>query len=331
MAAIISLIAVLVLALLAWMGGSIPGGAPIFTVVIPYLAMIVFIVGVATKILKWARTPVPFRIAGTFGQANSLDWIKNDNLDCAHTTLGVIARMALETLCFRSLFRNTATRVEEGPKVIQVASPCLWAAAMAFHWSFLTVALRHLRFFTDPTPFFVIWIERLDGFLELGVPTVFMSSLVLFGALGFLLFRRFAQSSVRYISLPSDYFTLYLLLGIAGTGILMRHTGARVDVTAIKELAVGLASFHPVVPGSLGGVFYVHIFLVSVLLAFFPFSKLMHAPGVFLSPTRNLANNSRMKRHVNPWDYPVAVHTYEEYEDEFREKMKKTNIPVDKE
>ena len=78
-------------------------------------------------------------------------------------------------------------------------------------------------------------------------------------------------------------------------------------------------------------IFYLHLFLVSFLLAYFPMSKLVHMGGVFLSPTRNLANDSRMRRHVNPWNYPVKVHTYEEYEDEFREKMKAAGIPVDKE
>lgn len=52
--------------------------------------------------------------------------------------------------------------------------------------------------------------------------------------------------------------------------------------------------------------------------------------GIFLSPTRNLSNNSRMKRHINPWDYPVKVHTYEEYEDEFRELMIEAGLPVEK-
>jgi len=69
---------------------------------------------------------------------------------------------------------------------------------------------------------------------------------------------------------------------------------------------------------------------VSVLFAYFPASKLMHAGGVFLSPTRNMANNTRAKRHVNPWDYDVDVHTYEQYEDHFREKMIEAGLPVDK-
>jgi hypothetical protein len=73
-----------------------------------------------------------------------------------------------------------------------------------------------------------------------------------------------------------------------------------------------------------------HLFLVSVLIAYFPFSKLMHLGGIFLSPTRNLSNNNRSVRHLNPWNYPVKTHSYDAYEDEFREKMIEAGIPVEK-
>jgi nitrate reductase gamma subunit len=99
----------------------------------------------------------------------------------------------------------------------------------------------------------------------------------------------------------------------------------------IKELTMGLITFSPVIPTTVGTIFYIHLFLVSALFAYFPLSKLMHMAGVFLSPTRNLANNNRAAMHVNPWNYPVKVHTYEEYEDDFREKMKLSGIPVEKE
>jgi nitrate reductase gamma subunit len=94
---------------------------------------------------------------------------------------------------------------------------------------------------------------------------------------------------------------------------------------------MGLATFSPTVPGGIGSLFYIHLFLVSVLIAYFPFSKLMHLGGVFMSPTRNLPNNSREVHHVNPWNHDVKVHTYAEYEDEFRDVMKKAEIPLDKE
>ena len=104
-----------------------------------------------------------------------------------------------------------------------------------------------------------------------------------------------------------------------------------VDIEGVKVLAMGALTFNPVIPDGVGLPFYIHIFLVSVLAAYFPFSKMMHAAGILLSPTRNLKNNSRLKRHVNPWDYPVKVHTYEEWEDEFREAIRKVGLPLEKE
>ena len=59
--------------------------------------------------------------------------------------------------------------------------------------------------------------------------------------------------------------------------------------------------------------------------------KMMHAAGVLLSPTRNLKNNSRFKRHINPWNPAVEVHTYEEWEDDYREAMRKVGLPLEKE
>ena len=103
------------------------------------------------------------------------------------------------------------------------------------------------------------------------------------------------------------------------------------DLEQVKTLALGWVTFSPVVPGDVSALFQIHLFLVCSLLAWFPFSKLMHMGGVFLSPTRNLANDSRMRRHINPWNAPVKVHTYEEYEDEFRDKMKAAGLPVEKE
>ena len=112
----------------------------------------------------------------------------------------------------------------------------------------------------------------------------------------------------------------------------MRYLPAsRVDIIGVKELATGLLTFNPIIPPNIGAMFYIHLFLVSLLLVYFPLSKLVHMGGVFLSPTRNLANNNRVRRHVNPWDYPVEGHSYEEYEDEFRDLMKSAGLPLDKE
>jgi nitrate reductase gamma subunit len=214
----------------------------------------------------------------------------------------------------------------------------LWVGALAFHYAFLTVLLRHLRFFTEPVLMPIQMLEKLDSFFrveimydvaQVGLPGVYLSGLVLLAAVAYLFLRRVFIANVRYISLASDFFPLFLIFGIALTGILMRYV-TKMDVTAAKELTMGLVTFHPTIPAGVTSIFYVHIFFVSVLLAYFPFSKLMHLGGIFLSPTRNLPANTRATRHVNPWNYPVHVHTYEEYEDDFREKMVEAGLPVDK-
>jgi len=333
----LSLIAVIVLFLIAWAGTAI-GLQIVFGIIIPYLALLTFLVGFVYKIVDWSRSAVPFRIPTTGGQQKSLPWIKHSQLDCPFTKWQVVARMALEILTFRSLFRNTRMRLKEGSRISYQLEIFLWVGSLAFHYAFLAVLVRHLRFFTEPVPFLVTLVENVDSFFRIevlypnfyfGLPGVFLSGLVLLAAVTYLVARRLFIRPVRYISLASDYFPLFLIFGIALTGILMRYF-IKVDITAAKELTMGLVTLRPTIPEGVGTVFYVHLFFVSVLLAYFPFSKLMHLGGIFLSPTRNLTTDTRAKRHVNPWNYPVPVHTYEEYEDEFREKMIEVGLPVDK-
>jgi len=326
----VSLMAVIVLFLLAYLGVKVPGGQVLFGVIIPYVAIITFIVGVIYRVIDWGRSPVPFRIPSTCGQQKSLPWIKQATLDNPSTTAGVIVRMILEILLFRSLFRNTKCELKEGDKLSYEWEKWLWLGALAFHYAFATVLIRHLRLFLEPVPVYLQFLEKIDGFLQVGLPGVLLSGVVLLAAVTYLLLRRIFIPQVRYISLASDFFPLFLIFGVAFTGILMRYF-SKVDVVGAKEIAMGLATFHPSLPEGVGALFYVHLFFVSVLLAYFPFSKLMHMAGIFFSPTRNLPGNSRAVRHINPWNYPVEVHTYEEYEDEFREKMVEVGLPVEKE
>lgn len=331
MGALLSFFVVIVLVLLALAGIKGAGLYVLFGTVIPYAAVATFILGVILRVIKWSRSPVPFHIPTTCGQEKSLPWIKYNKLESPAGTLGVIGRMALEVLLFRSLFRNLKSELrDDGSRLAYGSNKWLWLGGLAFHWSMLIVILRHLRFFTHPVPFLVNIIDSLDGFLQIGAPHLMITGVVLLLALTYLFLRRVFIPQVRYISLPADYLPLFLLMGIATSGILMRYY-FKVDIIKVKELTLGLASLNPGIPSGIGVIFYIHLFLISSLFAYFPFSKLMHMAGVFLSPTRNLANNSRMKRHVNPWNYPVKVHTYEEYEDEFREKMKDAGIPVEKE
>lgn len=332
MGIIFSLAAVVVLMLIAWMAGEVESLQYFFGIIIPYIAFAAFLIGILVRVVKWGRAPVPFRITTTTGQQKSLDFIKQNKIDNPFTGFQTFMRMALEVLAFRSLFRNTKAEFKDSSKLTYGASKWLWGFSLVFHYSFLVIVLRHFRFFTDPVPAFVDIIQQLDGFFQVGLPIFYMTTIGLLVGVGYLLWRRFFDAKVKYISLPADYFPLFLILAIGLSGFWIRHID-KVNLVSIKQLTVGIISFNPVLPQGLEVSFFIHFFLVCVLLMYFPMSKLVHAPGIFLSPTRNMANNNRAKRHVNPWndDFKMHTHTYEEYEDEFREVMRSVGLPLEKE
>lgn len=338
MGVLISLIAIAVLTLVAWLGGSIPALQYVFGVVIPYIAIAAFLIGVVVRIIRWARAPVPYKITTTAGQAKSLDFIRRNKLDSPSSTWGVIGRMALEVLFFRSLFRNTKADIKDESKLVYGEDKWLWAFSLIFHWSFLIIFLRHFRFFTEPVPAFVPFLQGFDGFFEYGLPIIYVTDVLIMAGVTYLFFRRIFNDKMKYISLPSDYFPLLLIAGISITGILLRYF-FKTDLVGIKELTVGVLSFSPSAPAAtISPLFYIHFFFVCVLLIYFPMSKLVHMAGVFFSPTRNMANDNRMRRYESPWDeefrkkyFALHYHTYDEYEDEFRKFMKAVDLPLEKE
>jgi len=335
MAAFISFLLVVALGLVGYWGSSPGFGLRyLFGIYIPYAAFLFFLAVFIYRIVDWARSAVPFRIPTTAGQQKSHPWIKWSPLDTPRTNAGTVGRMILEVFAFRPLFRTVSSRVvhtPEGPKVVHNSEKWLWLFALLFHYTFLVIFIRHFRFFLDPVPMIPFRpLEFLDAIFQVGSPLLYQSDLLILVALSFLLLRRFFDSKVRYISNMADYFPLFLILGIVGTGITMRYF-LKTDLPNIKVLTMGLVTLNPTVPAEIGGVFFIHLFLVSVLMVYFPLSKLMHAGGVFMSPTRNMPNDSRIRHHENPWNPPKSFHTYQEYENEFREPMFEAGIPVEKE
>ncbi len=337
---VIAAVGVGVVVMIPWVGVGAFDLRYLFGVVIPYAALATFTLGMIYRVIDWARSPVPFRIPTTAGQGWSMPWIKTNPIDNPKTLGGVTLRMLFEVLTFRSLFRHTRMEfrnTENGPKIDYEWEKWLWLAALLFHYSFLVIFLRHFRFFMEPVPGFVHILESLDAFMQLGlapisglgVPGVYLTDMLIMVAITYLFIRRIYIPQIRYISLPADFFPLFLILALAKTGILMRYL-IRVDITAVKQLVIGLFTFQPVTPEGIGVIFYIHLFILCTLIAYFPFSKLTHMAGIFLSPTRNMVNNSRAVRHVNPWNYPVKYHTYEEYENDFREHMIEAGLPVEK-
>lgn len=190
------------------------------------------------------------------------------------TRAGAAFRVAREVVLFESLFK---------------ASLPTWLFGWTFHAALAAVLLRHLRYFTDPVP----------GWVALAQPFALYSGIAMAAALLALWARRFLVERVRYVSTPSDHLMLALLVAIAVTGLAMKSL-AHTDIVAVKAFFLGLLALEvrPLPPDPLLAL---HLALVAMLAIAFPFSKLLHAPGIFFSPTRNQADDPREARHLAPW------------------------------
>ena len=224
-----------------------------------YFASAVLVIGIVAKIIKYASIPAPLKIPLTPAPV---------------TQTGVWVRMAKELILFYSLFRS---------------NKWIWIFGWVFHFALLLVLLRHLRYFINPVWF---WVELIQPFGK------YAAFAMMFGLAG-LFIRRLVVERIRYISSPSDYLMLLLLMGIGFTGLMMKFV-VHTDIVQLKMFFLGLMSFNfQTIPGD--PVLLVHLLLVALLMIIFPFSKLLHAPGIFFSPTRNQIDNPREKRHIADW------------------------------
>lgn len=193
---------------------------------------------------------------------------------------GVILRMAREVFFFESLFKSTKWT---------------WLFAFLFHISMAIVLLRHGRYFVEPLCSGIKFIQFFGKYAAFGMVA----------GLGGLFIRRLLVDRVNYISASSDYLMLTLLLTIALSGLGMTFL-VHTDIVALKAFFLGLIYFdwQPLPEDPL---LLTHLALVATLMIIFPFSKLLHMPGVFFSPTRNQIDDAREKRHVAPWAKEAAV------------------------
>ena len=190
------------------------------------------------------------------------------------TTGGVVLRLAREVVFFESLFRG---------------NKWTWIFGWVFHFGLFLVTLRHLRYFIDP-----VWVP-----IQLIQPFGMYGGIAMVLGLGGLWARRFLVDRVRYITGPSDHLILGLLVLIGCSGLLMSFV-VHTDIVSVKEFFRGLMAFD-IRPLPADPLLLVHLFLVAALMIIFPYSKLLHAPGLFFSPTRNQVDNPREKRHIAPW------------------------------
>ncbi len=224
-----------------------------------YIATLLLVVGLAVKIYQYAKTPAPLKIP---------------TMPAPLTKTGVGFRLFREVAFFESLFKS---------------NKWIWLFGYIFHLALLLVLLRHIRYFQSDVWWWVALIQ----------PIGIYAGFAMFLALSALLLRRIIIARIRYISSPSDYLMLLLLLGIAASGLAMKFV-SHTDIIAVKSYMLGLLSFQigdlPTHPALL-----IHLGAVALLMIIFPISKLLHGVGIFFSPTRNQVDNSREKRHIAPW------------------------------
>ncbi len=224
-----------------------------------YLATLILLAGLAHKIYQYAKTPAPLKVP---------------TMPAPLTQRGVVLRLLSEVILFRSLFR---------------ANKWIWLFGMLFHGALWLVLIRHLRYFTEPVWDWVVLIQPIGQY----------ASFAMMIGLAGLLVRRIFVERIRYISSPSDYLMLILLLVIGGSGMTMTFV-AHTDIVQFKAFVLGVMYFDwQAIPTD--SILLIHLGAILLLMIIFPFSKLLHAPGVFFSPSRNQVDNSREKRHVAKW------------------------------
>jgi nitrate reductase gamma subunit len=187
---------------------------------------------------------------------------------------GVVLRMGREVLLFESLFKS---------------NKWIWLFGYMFHIGLALVVIRHLRYVLDPMPELLILIQPLG---------VYGGMAMVAGLLG-LWARRIFVERIRYITNPSDHLMLALLVVIGISGLSMKFL-SHTDVVMVKSFILGLFVFD-IRPLPTDIPLLAHLALVAVLMIIFPISKLLHAPGIFFSPSRNQVDNPRERRHLAPW------------------------------
>lgn len=228
---------------------------------------VVMLVGLARKAKQYRKTPAPLKIPVT---------------PAPKTTGGVVIRLAKEVVLFASLFRS---------------NKWTWLFGWMFHVSLALVFLRHLRYVIDPEGMLsFLWplvsLEVVQSFGKYAGITMVIGLLGLFG-------RRLFVARVRYISAPSDYLMLLLIMFIGFSGLTMSFI-SHIDIVQMKSFMLGILNFD-LVDLPEGSTILIHLGLVALLGFILPVSKLLHIPGVFYAPTRNQVDNPREKRHIVEW------------------------------
>lgn len=237
--------------------------------VLPYIAGVIFILGVSYRIAGWMKVPVPFQLTLFPNPRNGA---------------GRAAAVGTELLLFKSLYKNDRT---------------LWFWAWLLHVSLVLVIGGHIVGIYFLMKQFTLVGLTAEASQAASALLGTVAGLALMIALAALFYRRLSDPEVKRLSDPADFVDLLLLLTVVITGNHMRLTTVHVDLPAIKAYMGNLLALNPT-PIPENWVFISHFVLVNIFLIYFPFSKMLHFAGF-------LVNRSMLVEA--PPSYPTPAHT----------------------
>lgn len=216
-----------------------------------YGSITVLGLGLVYRIFKWWMIPHIYPLT-RFPSANT------------HTQ--AVGKLLADTLLFRPLWKRSQE---------------VWVSGFMLHLCLLLILAGHYAGISSRGREFVVLGLTPAQSETVSACAGMLIGLMLMGVLLYLLVRRWLVIRIRTISTSEDYLVLLLLVGIVISGNLMRLLGG-VDSRQVLDFMQGLLLFHPVAaPRS--HWFSIHFVLANGLLLYFPFSKLVHSCGGFMS------------------------------------------------
>ena len=218
-----------------------------------YIAVIVFIIGMAYQIVTWVKTPR------------------------SYVALGIYPKPKNKGVRFFKLLKDAFVF----PHSAEV-DPWMWVFAISFHFSLAAVLLAHFRMVKEFTP--LVNIIGSGGMEKLGAIAGCTMGIILLITIFFYIFRRFF-SPYKELSVFEDYFIVFLLIVIIALGDHLRFF-AKIYVADYRAYFQSVLMFKPSFPPAIAEkgarwVLTTHVLFVNIFVMYFPFSKLTHAIGTF--------------------------------------------------
>jgi nitrate reductase gamma subunit len=221
--------------------------------VMVYLAVAIFLFGMAYQVVQWLRSPGARVKTGVFPKPNH--------------ALSRWLRVGIDSFTF--------------PDALKM-DRWIWGFTLLFHFGLLGAFVGHLRLVREFT--FLVALIGPGGMDQLGLWGGGVMGILLMVGLFYFLFRRLGHP-YREISIPEDYILLFLLMVVVLLGNIMRFFGD-VHTPDYRNYLQSLIVFRPAFPPALGDsptkwTLVLHVLFANLLLIYLPFSKLIHMIATF--------------------------------------------------